>query len=86
MAFIRNISNFFSSVAITQPTGVWEKIIMAFHNGIPNYAWAIIVFTLVLKIVMLPLDFFNRKISVKNTKVQALVQPEIEKVQKKYQR
>ncbi len=84
MAFISKISNFFSSVAITQPTGVWEKIIMAFHNGIPNYAWAIIVFTLVLKIVMLPLDFFNRKISVKNAKVQALVQPEIEKLQKKY--
>ena len=84
MAFISKLSNLFASVAIKQPTGVWEKIIMAFHNGIPNYAWAIIVFTLVLKIVMLPLDFFNRKISAKNTKVQALVQPEVEKLQKKY--
>ena len=39
--------------AVSQPNGVWEKIIMAFHNGIHNYAWAIIVFTIVLKIILL---------------------------------
>ncbi len=84
MAFINNISNMILSVPITQPTGVWEKIIMAFHNGIPNYAWAIIVFTLVLKVVLLPLDFFNRRITLKNSKVQAIIQPELEKIQKQY--
>ncbi len=85
MAFISNISNFFlNAIVIAEPTGVWEKIIMAFHNGIPNYAWAIIVFTLVLKVVLLPLDFFNRKITAKNTKLQTIVQPEIQKIQKKY--
>lgn len=55
---------------------------MAFHNGIPNYAWAIIVFTIVVKLVIFPLDFVNRRISAKNAKVQALVQPEIEDIQK----
>lgn len=84
MANIVNFSNYIGAVAINKPTGVWEQIIMAFHNGIPNYAWAIIIFTLVLKIVLLPIDFFNRRMTVKNTKVQALVQPEIEKIQKKY--
>ena len=83
MANLVNLKNFLN-VAISKPTGVWEQIIMAFHNGIPNYAWAIIVFTFVLKIALLPLDFFNRRMTVKNTKVQALVQPEIEKIQKKY--
>lgn len=84
MAFITKFSNFLCTAAIQEPTGVWEKIIMAFHNGIPNYAWAIIIFTIVVKLVILPLDFVNRRISAKNTKVQAVVQPEIEKVQKKY--
>lgn len=84
MAFITKLSNFFCSAAIKEPTGVWEKIIMAFHNGIPNYAWAIIVFTIVVKVVIFPLDFVNRRISAKNAKVQALVQPEIEDIQKKY--
>lgn len=84
MAFITKFSNFLCSAAIKEPTGVWEKIIMAFHNGIPNYAWAIIVFTIVVKLVMFPLDFVNRRISAKNAKVQELVKPEIEDIQKKY--
>lgn len=83
MALIK-ISNFLSSVAISQPTGVWEKIIMAFNGGIQNYAWAIIVLTIVIKLILLPLDFFNKKVTVKNTRVQAVIQPEIEKIQKKY--
>lgn len=68
--------------AVSQPNGVWEKIIMAFHNGIHNYAWAIIVFTIVLKLVLLPLDFLNKYVTNKNTKVQMAIQPELEKIQK----
>lgn len=84
MAFVNKISSLFCSTAIKTPTGVWEKIIMAFNGGIQNYAWAIIVFTIVLKLIMLPLDFFNKKMSAKNAEVQAIVQPEVEKIQKKY--
>ena len=78
------LSNFLNAVAVKQPTGVWEKIIMAFNGGIQNYAWAIIVLTIVIKLILLPLDFFNKKVTLKNTKVQAEIQPEIEKIQKKY--
>lgn len=70
--------------AVSQPNGVWEKIIMAFHNGIHNYAWAIIVFTIVLKIILLPLDFLNKYVTAKNAKVQKTIQPELEKIQKQY--
>lgn len=85
MAFINKISNFFlGAVKITEPTGVWEKIIMWFNTGIPNYGWAIIIFTLALKTVLLPLDFFNRKMTEKNNKVQAIIQPEVAKIQKQY--
>lgn len=70
--------------AVSQPNGVWEKIIMAFHNGIHNYAWAIIVFTIVLKIILLPLDFLNKYVTAKNAKVQKAIQPELEKIQKQY--
>lgn len=84
MAFVSKIINQLCAVEIQQPTGVWEKIIMAFHGGITNYAWAIIVLTLVLKIALLPFDLINKRITAKNAKVQALVQPEIEKIQKRY--
>ena len=70
--------------AVSQPNGVWEKIIMAFHNGIHNYAWAIIVFTIVLKVILLPLDFLNKYVTAKNAKVQKAIQPELEKIQKQY--
>lgn len=70
--------------AVSQPNGVWEKIIMAFHNGIHNYVWAIIVFTIVLKIILLPLDFLNKYVTAKNAKVQKAIQPELEKIQKQY--
>ncbi len=70
--------------AVSQPNGVWEKIIMAIHNGIHNYAWAIIVFTIVLKIILLPLDFLNKYVTAKNAKVQKAIQPELEKIQKQY--
>lgn len=70
--------------AVNQPNGVWEKIIMAFHNGIHNYAWAIIVFTIVLKVILLPLDFLNKYVTAKNAKVQKAIQPELEKIQKQY--
>ena len=85
MAFINRIGSFILGVTpISQPTGVWEQIIMAFHAGIVNYGWAIIIFTLVLKIIMSPLDFFNRRVSEKNTRLQKIMQPEIAKIQKQY--
>ena len=70
--------------AVAQPTGVWETLIMAFHNGIPNYAWAIIVFTIVIKLVMLPFDLLNKYVTAKNTRVQKIIQPELDKIQKQY--
>ena len=70
--------------AISEPSGVWEQIIMAFHSGIHNYAWAVIVFTIVLKLVLLPLDFLNKHITQKNAKIQAVIQPEVAKIQKQY--
>ena len=70
--------------AISEPSGMWEKLIMAFHSGIHNYAWAVIVFTIVLKLILLPLDFLNKYITQKNTKIQAIIQPEVAKIQKQY--
>ncbi len=69
---------------VAQPTGVWEKIIMAFNSNIANYALAIICLTLVIKLVLLPSDFFNRKFTRKSAKMQAIIQPEVDVLKKKY--
>lgn len=85
MAFINKLSNYFLGAAtITVPTGVWESIIIWFNSFITNYGWAIIVFTLLLKLVLSPLDFYNKKITDKNNKMQAILKPEVDKIQKQY--
>ncbi|MFA6860346.1 MAG: YidC/Oxa1 family membrane protein insertase [Clostridia bacterium] len=80
MAFL----NLFSSALVAQPTGLWESIIFAFEKVIPNYAWAIILFTLALKLVLSPLDFFNKKFARVNAKMQKIIQPELQEIQQKY--
>jgi YidC/Oxa1 family membrane protein insertase len=50
------------------------------HGLVPNYGWAIILFTLFLKIVLFPLTYSS---SVSMAKMQAL-QPKLKAIQKKY--
>jgi YidC/Oxa1 family membrane protein insertase len=50
------------------------------HNLIPNYGWAIVVFTIFLKIILFPLTYTS---SVSMAKMQTL-QPKIKAIKKKY--
>ncbi|WP_261807265.1 membrane protein insertase YidC [Lapidilactobacillus luobeiensis] len=45
-----------------------------------SYGWAIVVFTIIVRIVLLPLNHF----STKNMKKQQEIQPELQALQKKY--
>lgn len=65
-------------------TGFWGKLIGWFHSGIGNYVWTIIIFTIVLKLVMSPLDYFQRRVAKKNAHMQKIMEPELEKVRAKY--
>ena len=78
------IINQIGKLLVEAPTGVWEKIIMAFNSNIANYALAIICMTLVIKLILFPFDFLNRKFTRKSTKMQAEIQPEIDVLKKKY--
>lgn len=68
----------------TMPNGLWEKIIFAFNGAVKNYALAIILLTLVIKLVLLPVDFLNRRSSAKMTEVQTKLQPKMAEIQRKY--
>ncbi len=60
----------------------WANIIKLFDVG--SYAWTIILFTIVLKLVLSPVDFLQRYFTNKQTRVQAKLQPELEKLKKRY--
>ena len=78
MDFLSNL------IAISQPTGVWPTIINAFENGVGSYLLAIVLITLILKVIFAPFDTVNKRMTKKQTEAQAKIQPELEKIQKKY--
>jgi len=59
---------------------VMLKGIKLVHSFLPNYGWAIILFTLFLKLVLFPLTYSS---SVSMAKMQAL-QPKLKAIKKKY--
>ena len=67
----------------TWPEGnFWASIIKLF-DFVGSYAWTIIVFTIVLKLVLSPLDFLQKFYTNKTTRQQAKLQPELQKLQKR---
>ena len=56
------------------------NILYGINSVIGNYGWSMIVFTLIVKIIILPLDYKSRK----SMRKMSLVQPEMQRLQKKY--
>ena len=78
MAFITSL------LSVPQPTGVWESIIKAFEAGVGSYILAIVLITLIIKIIWAPFETINKKINKKNMRIQATLQPELEKIKARY--
>jgi YidC/Oxa1 family membrane protein insertase len=77
--------NFISLLLETQwNTGFWGTMIGWFSGFIGNYGWTIVVFTICLKLVISPLDFWQRKVSRDNMDSQMKLAPEMAKLEKKY--
>ncbi len=55
--------------------------ILANDNGVANLGLCIILFTIVVKLILVPMNVNTSKTS----KINSLIQPEIKKIQKKYQ-
>jgi len=58
-----------------------KSILDGIYMVVGNYGWAIILFTLLIKLIILPFDVKSRK-SMRKTQ---LIQPELTRLQKKYQ-
>ncbi len=71
-------------LSVAKPTGVWETIIQAFEGGVGSYILAIVLITLVIRVIWAPFDTFNKKINKKNQRIQAKMQPELDKIKAKY--
>lgn len=70
--------------AVSEPTGFWPNIIKGFESGVGSYILAIVLITLIIRVIWAPFDTINKKISKKNARLQAELQPELERIKAKY--
>ena len=61
-------------------TGFLTNILNGINGFVNNYGWAIVLFTIFIRLLLLPLDIKNRQGMRKMQKIQ----PELNKLQKKY--
>lgn len=80
MAFLSNI------LAVAQPTGAWVSIIKAFEGAVGNYVLAIILLTVVIRIVWSVVETLNKYSTQKMSAIQSQMQPEMEKLKAKYEK
>lgn len=82
-----SLAPIFSAVAdqIKIPSGIpWEWLILHVFDFVGNYGWRIVLFTVLLKLVLMPLDIYQRVKMRKNQKITEKLKPEMEKLQKVY--
>ena len=78
------MDNLISGLLMATPSGLWESIIMGLEGWLGTFSLSIIILTIIIKLVMSPLDFFNKRTSKKMSTMQAKIQPQIDAIQKKY--
>ena len=78
------MANLINLLAV-KPSGFWEGLIFGFNNVFTNYAVAIILLTVCIKLVMLPTDFLNRRSSAKMQEVQEKINPKLNEIKKRCQ-
>ncbi len=76
--------DFINLLGASWPGGLWATLIKFFYDFITNYAWAIIVFTVCLKLLLSPIDFLQRRSTAKMQKANAKIQPELDRLTKRY--
>lgn len=80
MAFL----SIFSATVVAEPHGMWEWLLLRLFSFIGNYGWRVVFFTVCLKLLLSPLDIFQRYKARKNQLITEQLKPQMEKLQKQY--
>lgn len=80
------INNIGALISVSEPvnSGIVAQFIELLFGWIGNYGWTVVVFTLILKLVLSPLDFWQRHVMHKNVRAMERMKPQIAKLQKQY--
>lgn len=72
------------AIELAKPNGLWATIIFGMEGAVKNYALALVLVTIIIKLVLVPFDFINKYTSKKSSRKQAEMKPELDKLQAKY--
>jgi len=78
-----NVTNLMLS-AVSAPTGLWPTILNWIESSVVNYGWVIILFTLLIKACLSPMDLLIKFTTKKTSLVQQKLAPQIARINKKY--
>lgn len=73
-----------SAVDVTAPSGLWEWLIIDVFGFIGNYGWRIVVLVVFLKLLLSPLDFYQKYKMRKNQRITESLKPQMDKLAKQY--
>lgn len=76
--------NALSLIAATAPNDLWSKLIYWVQGAFGNFGWTILFVTLLVKLIMTPLEFLVKYSSKKQNLVQKKLSPQIAKLKKKF--
>ena len=72
------------AIGVGAPTGLWPKILNWIEGTVVNYGWVIILFTILVKVCLMPLDFVVKFSTKKQTLMQQKLAPQIARINRKY--
>lgn len=76
--------NILSLLAVSAPKDLWTIIINWIQGAIGNYGWTILLFTILVKLAMSPLDFMVKLTTKKQNLIQKKCSPQIAKLKKRF--
>lgn len=76
--------DFLNAITLTKPTGLWQTVLFWFEGLVNNYAVAIILLTVLVRLCFVPIDFMNKYSSKKSARLQNAMKPELDKINQKY--
>ena len=75
-----------TQMLLSEPTlsNLVGKLIYLLYKWIGNFGWTVVVFTIFLKILLSPLDIWQKRTMLKNNRAMKVITPELEKLKKTY--
>lgn len=73
---------------VSEPTHFMAKFMLTLNNSIEggkgSFGWTVVVFTIILRLILSPLDIWQKVIARKNSKAMERMRPQLEALQSKY--